>query len=897
MTTPRDMYETLVRPKAGAFHRKRKGPKIGTERAMDALTLTCPIRGVLKTGAKSKDGLKPSEEYFRVEAIKYLLKMGYQRENVKVEAVVKRFGNTGRNSLRADFAILDTPVASIAPGDVDALLDHAVVLCEVKRDNAKNEYVKETQVKPLLDFAKLKTCIAVYWDNVDQRVFWNEWKGDRKEIKEGPLALLPKCGRSIKVKPLCFEDLKATDNLIEMFDRIENILHAASIDLDQRFSVILQFLLAKLYDEHGHQGRPKDELDIQDYSVLGSDGRAALSAFNGVLSRAVAYYQRHLPRPIEKALPSRLTGENLLDVCKTLAPIRLIASKREVIQSFYMKFAKGLYKWDLAQFFTPPTVTDFIVDVLNPQFGEHMKDPACGSADFLTAAFHKRRDKEPQYADCIWGSDNSQNAVQVAVLNMLLNGDGKSNIKEIDSLEHVGKEKNGYEIMVCNPPFGVRIVEKRQKVLDSFDLGHEWDWNEEERRFQRLKKPLQAQETGLLFAEVCVIQAKSERGRVGIIVPNGYLGNRSKKYRVFREWLLCHTRIAAICSFPRFTFKTSGADVSASVVYLEKRTTPLKRPTDDKDYHFAVQMIENVGWNLGDKKAAPRYQRNQDDGSYIVGEDGERLLDADFESALADLRRSMAAEDFPWMVAGQETQGDKLSGWSVAIKEILKDEDYTLDPKRYCRKVVALRKSIKAKQHFKLAEAIDFIQERNTANGLKVKKKNSAVYQYAEIQDIGFGDFRTTECRGWELPDRAKHFAEAGDLYVGSIWGSVSKWCLIPNNAGELVVTNGCHRMRIKPEMTKRLVDVVAFLCSEAYAVQMRAFARGSDGLAEITQEDAGQVLVPELSAVERTALEPYVNDLLSGTPGLHSKVVHMLTKKQMPYPKVAKRPSHVVLV
>ena len=37
------------------------------------LTLKCPIRGVLKTSAKAKDGLKPSEEYFRVEAIKYLL--------------------------------------------------------------------------------------------------------------------------------------------------------------------------------------------------------------------------------------------------------------------------------------------------------------------------------------------------------------------------------------------------------------------------------------------------------------------------------------------------------------------------------------------------------------------------------------------------------------------------------------------------------------------------------------------------------------------------------------------------------------------------------------------------------------------------------------------------------
>lgn len=55
-----------------------------------ALTLTCPIRGILKTGAKSKDGLKPSEKYFRVEAIKHLLALGYPKDHFKIEAVVKK---------------------------------------------------------------------------------------------------------------------------------------------------------------------------------------------------------------------------------------------------------------------------------------------------------------------------------------------------------------------------------------------------------------------------------------------------------------------------------------------------------------------------------------------------------------------------------------------------------------------------------------------------------------------------------------------------------------------------------------------------------------------------------------------------------------------------------------
>jgi type I restriction enzyme M protein len=857
------------------------------------LTLTCPVRGLLKTGSKSKDGLKPSEEYYRVEAIRHLIKIGYPKENFKIEAVVKRFGNAGRNSMRADFAVLDVPVTSIG-GDVDELLDHAVLLCEVKRENEAAEYVKNTQVKPLLDFAKLDACISLYWDNVDQRIFWRETANGRKSVKEAGLALLPKFGGLVKVKPLTFADTTATDSLLDLFDRIENLLHIAAIDPEARYGVLLQLLLAKLFDEHGHQGAPKTSLDIQDFGALGHNGSSALNLFNSTLAKAVGFYARHLPKAIDKKLPAKVSGDILIEICKLLAPVRLIASKRDVIQVFYMKFAKGLYKWDLAQFFTPPTVTDFIVDVLNPQFGEHVKDPACGSADFLTAAFHKRRDVDKKYADCIWGSDNSKNAVQVAVLNMLLNGDGKSNIKEEDSLENVDGEADTYDIMVCNPPFGVKIVEKRPKVLRKFDLGYEYE--DHKGGFKKNDKKLaDAQETGLLFVEACLIQAKAG-GRIGIILPNGYLGNRSRKYRIFRNWLLRNCKVVAIASFPRFTFKTSGADVSASVVYLEKREKPLKQPTDDTNYRFSVQMIENVGWNLGDKKAAARYKRDQLDGSYIIGSDGNKILDSDFVAMLDDMRHSAASEEFPWLIAGMNLIDGK-EGWSVSIKDVVKDDDLTLDPKRHCRKLRILREEIAKSDHFNLGDLVDFIPEHFSSKLQRISRQSKKLYNYVEIQDIGWGDYKSTELRGWELPSRAKHFCEPGDIYIGSIWGSVSKWCIMPKICDGYVVTNGCHRLRIKENMEIYLTDLVSFFCSEAYCVQMRSFSRGSDGLAEVTPEDTKKVLVPKLSNKEREILKPYVDLLIGGASDLRSKVLLMMFGKEINYPVIPKRPSHVVLV
>lgn len=126
------------------------------------LQIVCPIRGQLKVNKRSKNGLSATEEFYRVEAIKYLLAKGYPKENFWIEPIIKKFGNGGRNSFRSDFAVLDVPVSTISTNEPDELLSHAIIICEVKRDNKKNQYVKDTQVKPMLDFAKRQDTLGLY---------------------------------------------------------------------------------------------------------------------------------------------------------------------------------------------------------------------------------------------------------------------------------------------------------------------------------------------------------------------------------------------------------------------------------------------------------------------------------------------------------------------------------------------------------------------------------------------------------------------------------------------------------------------------------------------------------------------------------------------------------------
>lgn len=689
--------------------------------------LVCPVRGLLNTTKMSKDGYTPTEESYRIEAIQYLIDKGYPKENFWIEPILAEFGNDGRNSFRSDFAVLDVDARLLPSHTPEDILDHALVICEVKRDNRKSEYVKNTQVKPILNFAKLLTTVGLYWDNIEKRVFWIEIEDNKKEIKEGALSNLPKFGMPVKTAPLTFNTIQPTKSLLNDFAKIDNILYQASFSPEKRYEAILQLLLAKIFDEHAYETRQDEVLDFQDYTAIGVTAEIAKQKMSELVEKAVRYYENHLPNKVSKEL--FISSETLNQVLKVLAPIKITHSKRDVVQTFYMKFAKDMYKWDMAQYFTPTTVTDFLVDLINPQFGEHVADPACGSADFLVAAFRLARKYNPGFADCVWGYDNSVNAVQVAVLNMVLNGDGKSHIFQEDSLENVNNHKDKYDIITCNPPFGTKIVEKRKSVLCLYDLGHKWD-KLEDGSFFISDEVVDSQETGILFIETCVKECRPG-GRIAIILPNGYLGNRSDKYRLVREWVLRHTKVAAIISLPRFTFKKSGADVSASVLYLEKRKKPIERLSEDAYYRCAVELIEKVGWDAGNKKAAPLYKRNELDGSTILDEHGNPILDCDFDEAIDRIINSDAVSCFPWLTKNKTCRGN-CNSWTIGNDVIYNDPDLTLDPKRYGRKVMTLQEDLKKGNYALLGDLVRFIPEKENSKGKKVYMKKSSLYNYVD---------------------------------------------------------------------------------------------------------------------------------------------------------------------
>lgn len=480
---------------------------------------------------------------------------------------------------------------------------------------------------------------------------------------------------------------------------------------------------------------------------------------------------------------------------------------------------------------------------------------------------------------------------------MVLNGDGKTNIKMADSLESVNTNLNRYSVVMCNPPFGVRIKEKRVNVLNNFDLGHVW--TETESGYKKSEnKLLDDQECGILFAELCVKICNSEKsGRIGLILPNGYLGNRSLKYKVFRDWLLRHTRICSVIGFPRFTFKSSGADVSASVLILEKRQIPLASVHDSEGYNVSFNIINNVGWDAGTTKGGPIYHRDSSDGTFIVGDDGKLQINSDFECVIDEIRHSMAADDFSWLTKGIDIDKGK-SGWTVDIENILNDSELTIDPKHHCQKRMQLIDAYMERNYVNLGDIVDFYDQRVDTRYNPVKMKRDKKYGYVDISHIGQGDYEAKIMRGWQLPDRAKHFASEGDIYFGAIWSSVDKWCYVGKNDGNIVVTNGCLRFRLKSGKEDYLQHLVAFMCTEGWTSQLRGVARGSDGLAEISVQDAKKIIIPIIEDEDAiNKIKPFVEFLKSGRLTLKDMVTGMINEGELNIDIPQKRGSHIELV
>ena len=207
-------------------------------------------------------------------------------------------------------------------------------------------------------------------------------------------------------------------------------------------------------------------------------------------------------------------------IVKELEVYNLSRTADDVKGIAFEKFLGKTFRGELGQFFTPRTIVDFMVALLDPEEGEIICDPCCGSGGFLIKAFEYVREKiendiqkakeqikaqlyDENYdslsdkkkaeidervdeyftilnqeldtihtdsrlqhlsSDCIFGTDANPRMARTAKMNMIMHGDGHGGVHHRDGLLNVnGIFENRFDVILTNPPFGSR-VEKTLKI-------------------------------------------------------------------------------------------------------------------------------------------------------------------------------------------------------------------------------------------------------------------------------------------------------------------------------------------------------------------------------------------------------------------------------------------------
>ena len=277
------------------------------------------------------------------------------------------------------------------------------------------------------------------------------------------------------------------------------------------------------------------------------------------------------------------SGYNLREVINLIDQLHFQTAedKHEMTLLYESKIAKmGNAGRNGGEYYTPRPLIRTIVRVVDPQIGETVYDPACGSAGFLCEAFTYMNQKVKSTADnktlqedTFFGKEKKPLPYIIATMNMIFHGVAAPNIIRGNTLaENLSQiqEKDRKNVILANPPFG---GSERGEVKQNFDIN--------------------TSETAYMFMQHFIKMLKTG-GRAGIVIKNTFLSNGDAS--ALRQLLLQQCNLHTILDLPSGVFQ--GAGVKTVVLFFDKGI-----PTK-KIWYYQL----NPGRNLGKTNAL-----NEDD--------------------------------------------------------------------------------------------------------------------------------------------------------------------------------------------------------------------------------------------------------------------------------------------
>ena len=674
-------------------------------------SLLCPIRGPLNAEYFSKDGLTVTEEARRIECIKFLLSKNYPRENFQCETVViKHIGNNGRNSLRADIVIYDIPIIEANALDDTNRNKHVLLVAEIKRESKSKKSGVAFQLEPAMRQSDRTFVLGVYWDDVNRYLYVKQIKDEQIIITRDELGNLPEYGNPYRYKKLKYRDLIKPEDITATLMDIANILRSNQVNDDStRYRETVKLLLAKYIDECEAKETGEDLL----MQVVPGEDLSFETRIKSLYSRTARVYSK--AKSIFGNYGFDADAKTLREMVQKVQGLNLLDSSSDSMQQVFMTFVPAVFKKDLDQYFTPLTLVNCMVEILRPGPNDKVADPAMGTADFLSATMQYRlKYNDGQIINRVYGADKDPQAYELAVINMALNKDGQTNLNNIDTIEHYDLWNGQMDVVLCNPPFGSRTIETRPSVLTHYDLGHLWKF--EDGKWHKTEELLPSQQLGILFIERCYKLLAEESGRLGIILPEGYLCTAS--YGYVRQWIINNFHITGLVELPRRIFLKSDADLRSNILFAER-----KRIVENENYPIHAELVRNVGYKLG-KGFSTIPLRDEKTGLELREPiTGNMLVDTDFRRVKSNFETFIKLNK----------QGSYIDWDGAHLSDITEHPQLDMKPRRLTRNALVNLNSILIRPHKQLYEIAEVLTD--TTSFADIVRADEQIF-LVEGQDI-----------------------------------------------------------------------------------------------------------------------------------------------------------------
>lgn len=278
----------------------------------------------------------------------------------------------------------------------------------------------------------------------------------------------------------------------------------------------------------------------------------------------------------------------LRDAIKIIDEIfELMAKEREADREGFQDIQGDVYEYLLSeiatagkngQFRTPRHIIKLMVEMVAPQFGQKIADPACGTGGFLLGAYQYMiaqldkgktksrvdrdgfiRSKDSSFLtrkeqkvlnQSLRGYDIDSTMVRLGLMNLMMHGIDSPQVDYADTLGKEYEEKAVYDVVLANPPFKGNI--------DKGDVHKELTIN--------------TRKSELLFIER-IHQILKDGGTAGVIVPQGVLFGASKAHVATRKLLIDKAELKAVVSMPSGVFKPYAGVSTALLIFKKGSTT------------------------------------------------------------------------------------------------------------------------------------------------------------------------------------------------------------------------------------------------------------------------------------------------------------------------------------